>query len=76
MLNQIYFKKIVRRRKIDERYTTAGIFMKAIVSNRYGQPDVLEVKEIEKPIPEDNHGVVSRRDMGLSNGLENRFGHS
>lgn len=50
--------------------------MKAIVSNRYGQPDVLEVKEIEKPIPEDNHGVVSRRDMGLSNGLENRFGHS
>ncbi|MFF2447006.1 NAD(P)-dependent alcohol dehydrogenase [Neobacillus sp. NPDC058068] len=32
--------------------------MKAIVSNKYGSPDVLELNEVEKPIPEDNQVLV------------------
>jgi NADPH:quinone reductase-like Zn-dependent oxidoreductase len=32
--------------------------MKAIVSNKYGSPDTLKLKEVEKPIPEDNQVLV------------------
>ncbi len=32
--------------------------MKAVVYTRYGSPDVLQVKDVEKPVPKDNEVLI------------------
>ncbi len=50
--------------------------MKAIVFTKYGSPDVLELKEVEKPAPKDDevlikvHAVsINDWDLGLLQGI-------
>ncbi|WP_066254433.1 NAD(P)-dependent alcohol dehydrogenase [Neobacillus drentensis] len=42
--------------------------MKAIVSNKYGSPDLLKLTEVEKPIPEDNQVLVKIHAASLNFG--------
>ena len=35
--------------------------MKAAVYSRYGPPDVLQIKDVEKPVPKDNEVLIEVR---------------
>jgi NADPH:quinone reductase-like Zn-dependent oxidoreductase len=43
--------------------------MKAVVQDTYGSADVLEVREIDKPVPEDNQVLVRVRAAGVDPGV-------
>lgn len=43
--------------------------MKAIVQDKYGSPDVLELQEIDKPEPEDNEVLVQIHASSVNKGV-------
>jgi NADPH:quinone reductase-like Zn-dependent oxidoreductase len=42
--------------------------MKAIVQDKYGSPDVLELREIDRPVVRDNDVLVRVRAAGVDQG--------
>ena len=49
--------------------TQSGTTMKAIVQDRYGSPDVLELREIAKPSPADGEVLIQVRAAGVDPGV-------
>ena len=40
--------------------------MKAIIHEKYGSPDVLQLKEVQKPIPDDDQVLVKVQAASLN----------
>lgn len=58
---RMFFKSLIKQK-------LGGIIMKAIVCNKYGSPDVLELAVVEKPIPKDNQVLVKIHAASLNYG--------
>jgi NADPH:quinone reductase-like Zn-dependent oxidoreductase len=46
----------------------AGPTMKAVVQDRYGGPEVLEFRDIDRPVPKDNEVLVKVQAAGVHRG--------
>ena len=53
-------------RRSETAATTAATRMKAIVYHDYGSPDVLQLEEIEKPVPNDNQLLIKVRAVSVN----------
>ena len=47
--------------------------MKAAAYTRYGLPDVVQIMDVEKPVPKDNEVLIKVRAVSLSVGHGARF---
>ncbi len=52
------YANLTRDPSTDPEVRKEGPLMKAIVRTKYGSPDVLQIKELEKPAPNDVRGVL------------------
>src|SRR2546421_11836855 len=53
----------------DNRVHARGDTLKAIVQDRYGSPDVLELREIDRPVNGDDHVLVRVHAAGVDQGV-------
>ena len=47
--------------------------MKAVVYTKYGSPDVLQLKEVEKPLPKDDEILIKVHAASIGKGSHLKF---